>query len=240
MSTAAQAQAALRAVAQPDRVSSTERFFKTYPGGYSEGDQFLGCTVPATRAVAKQFYDLTLAELDILITSPWHDDRLLALIILVCHYQKGDQMARAAAYDFYMAHLAYVNNWDLVDTSSGYIVGPYLENRPEKMQVLHRLAVAESLWERRVAMLATFAYIRQGHAEEALSIAEQLLHDKHDLIQKAVGWMLREIGKRVSRAVLLDFLDTHAADMPRTTLRYAIEHLPPDQRAYYRNLKGVK
>jgi len=240
MQTAAEAQAALRAVAKPERVEGTQRFFKAYPGGYSEGDKFLGCTVPATRQVAKQFYDLPLSELDTLIKSEWHDDRLLALIILVEQYNRGNEQAKEAVYDFYMSHTANVNNWDLVDTSSEFIVGPYLENRPEKLKVLRKLADSDNLWERRIAMLATFDYIKKGHAEDALIIAEQLLHDKHDLIQKAVGWMLREIGKRVDRAPLLVFLDKHAATMSRTTLRYAIEHLPPEQRTHYMQQKRLQ
>jgi 3-methyladenine DNA glycosylase AlkD len=238
MQTVVDAQAALRAVAKPDRVESTGRFFKAYPGGYSEGDKFLGCTVPATRQVAKHFYDLPLSELDTLIKSEWHDDRLLALIILVEQYKRGDEPAKKAVYDFYMNHTANVNNWDLVDTSSEHIVGPYLENRPEKLQVLQKLADSKNLWERRIAMLATFDYIKKGRADDALTIAEQLLHDTHDLIQKAVGWMLREIGKRVDRTPLLAFLDKHAATMPRTTLRYAIEHLSAEQRAHYMQQKG--
>jgi 3-methyladenine DNA glycosylase AlkD len=240
MQTAGQAQAALRKIAQPERVANTERFFKAYPGGYSEGDKFLACTVPATRLVAKQFYDLPLTELDKLITSPWHDDRLLALIILVRQYTKGDQGAQQSVYDFYISHMANVNNWDLVDGSAEFIVGPYLENRPEKLTVLTRLADSKSIWERRIAMLATFAYIKKGKPETALVIAEQLLYDGHDLIQKAVGWMLREIGKRVDRALLLAFLDKYAGTMPRTTLRYAVEHLPTEQRTHYMGLKGVQ
>jgi 3-methyladenine DNA glycosylase AlkD len=237
MATAQQAQAALRAYAQPERVAGTQRFFKAYPGGYSEGDKFLGCTVPLTRQVAKRFCDLPFTALDALLASEWHDERLLALFILVHQYQRGGAAVRKQVYDFYMAHLGRVNNWDLVDSSAHLIVGPHLDARPEKMVVLHELANSESLWERRIAMLATYAYIRQGRAAEALVIAEQLLHDSHDLIQKAVGWMLREIGKRVDRQVLLTFLDSHAAVMPRTTLRYAIEHLPAEQRLYYRSLK---
>jgi 3-methyladenine DNA glycosylase AlkD len=237
MSTADQAQAALRAVAHPDRVANTKRFFKAYPGGYSEGDEFLGCTVPLTRQVAKDFYDLPLSELDNLITSKWHDDRLMALIILVYQYKKADEPGKKAIYDFYLSHTAGVNNWDLVDSSAEHIVGPYLADRPEKMDVLRKLAASDDLWERRIAMLSTFAYIKQGSATDALTIAELLLHDRHDLIHKAVGWMLREIGKRVDRSALLQFLDAHAATMPRTTLRYAVEHLSPEQRTYYMGRK---
>jgi 3-methyladenine DNA glycosylase AlkD len=240
MATAEEAQKALHAVAKPERTASTARFFKAYPGGYSEGDKFLGCTVPATRLVAKRFYELPLRELDLLIKSEWHDDRLLALIILVRQYRKGDDAVRRAVYDFYVSHTANVNNWDLVDTSSEFILGPYLDGRPEKMQILHDLAASELLWERRIAMLATFDYIKKGRADEALTLAEQLLHDKHDLIQKAVGWMLREIGKRVDREPLLLFLDAYAGTMPRTTLLYDIEHLPPEQRTHYMDLKKVQ
>ena len=240
MATAKQAQTALRAKSQPDRVASTQRFFKAYPGGYSEGDKFLACTVPVTRDVAKRFYGLPLAEIKVLLMSEWHDDRLLALIILVHQYRRADALGQQAIYRFYMAQIGRVNNWDLVDSSAPYIVGPYLRDRPDKMAVLQALAAAESLWERRIAMLATFDYIRQGSADETLAIAEQLLRDRHDLIQKAVGWMLREVGKRVDRQRLLDFLNVHAAAMPRTSLRYAIEHLDAEQRAYYRALKAVK
>ncbi len=236
--TAEAAQQALRKVARPDRVESTKHFFKAYPGGYSEGDQFLSCSVPTTRLVAKEFYQLPLAELSKLIASPWHDDRLLALIVLVRQYQKGGEQQRNAVYDFYMKHISRVNNWDLVDGSAEFIVGPYLADRSDKMTVLKKLAASPQLWERRIAMLSTFAYIKQGRADDALEIIELLLHDSHDLIQKAVGWMLREIGKRVDRQTLLAFLDQHAHDMPRTTLRYSIEHLPPEQRAHYMTAKS--
>jgi 3-methyladenine DNA glycosylase AlkD len=237
MQTAERAQAALRGVVQAGRAEGAMRFFKVYDGGYSENDSFLGCTVPATRMVAKQYYDMPLLELDKLIASKWHEDRLLALIILVRQYKHGSEAEQKAIYEFYLAHTTRVNNWDLVDMSAEFIVGPYLEHRPEKMEVLRRLAGSDDLWERRIAMLATFDYIKKGSADDALAIADILLYDSHDLIQKAVGWMLREIGKRVDRAPLLQFLDRHAATMPRTTLRYAIEHLSSEQKAYYMGLK---
>lgn len=231
--TAKEAQRELRTFSRPERVESTAKFFKAYPGGYSEGDFFLSCGVPATRGVAKRFAKLPLSELDKLIAGKWHDDRLLALFILVGQYKKGSQPERAAIYDFYLAHKAHVNNWDLVDSSAQFIVGPELAGRADKLDILTTLAHSGIVWDRRIAMIATFAYIMQGEADDALMIAEILLHDSHDLIQKAVGWMLREIGKRVSRDTLLQFLDAHAATMPRTTLRYAIEHLSPEQRAHY-------
>lgn len=233
--TARDAQQALRKVARPDRVASTEQFFKAYPGGYSEGDRFLCCSVPATRLVAKEFYALPLSELDKLISSKWHDDRLLALIILVRQYQKGNDAERKAVYDFYLKHLAHVNNWDLVDTSAYGIIGEHLRDRPR--DILVKLAHSDNLWERRVSMVSTLQFLKNGDPTTTLVIAEILLCDPHDLIQKAVGWMLREMGKRVDRAVLLEFLDQHACDMPRTMLRYSIEHLPPQTRAHYLALK---
>ena len=237
--TAADAQRELRMFSRTERVESTKRFFKAYGGGYSEGDFFLACGVPATRLVAKKFQALPLTELDTLIVSKWHDDRLLALIILVNQYKEGSPATCAAIYEFYLAHKARVNNWDLVDSSAEFIVGPELQDNPDKFAVLKPLALSQSLWDRRIAMLATFAYIRQGQADDALVIAEMLLHDSHDLIQKAVGWMLREIGKRVSRDVLLAFLDIHAGTMPQTTLRYAIEHLSPEQRTHYMQQRSL-
>ena len=153
-------------------------------------------------------------------------------------YQKGEQQTRTHIFDLYLENTEYINNWDLVDSSADRIVGAWLQDNPYKMKVLTKLARSASLWERRIAMLATFEYIKQGRADEALVIADILLHDSHDLIQKAVGWMLREIGKRVDQALLLGFLDQHAHDMPRTALRYAIEHLSPDTRKHYMQLKN--
>lgn len=227
-------------VALRAKIDHQPRVFKAGPGEYAEHDKFLGVSVPSIRLVAKQFAALPLTDAEQLLASEWHDERLCALFILVAQYKRGGEADKKAIYEFYMAHLVGVNNWDLVDSSAEFIVGPYLENRPEKMRVLQKLAASADLWERRIAMLATFDYIKKSRADEALVIAEQLLYDQHDLIQKAVGWMLREIGKRVSRQPLLTFLDNYAATMPRTTLRYAIEHLDPEHRRYYMGLKGVK
>lgn len=239
MQTAAEALGALKDASRPERVLTTERFFKTYPGGYSEGDKFLCVSVPGTRVIAKSFKDLPLPEVEKLLASEWHDARLLALIILVERYKKAREEERREIYEFYMRNIKRVNNWDLVDTSADKIVGPWLENRPEKLKVLQKLAESENLWERRIAMVATFDYIKKGSADTTLIIAEDLLHDQHDLIQKAVGWMLREIGKRVDTSLLVVFLDRHAATMPRTTLRYAIEHFSPETRQHYLGLKGT-
>lgn len=226
-------QAALREYINPEKAVFLPRFFKTGPGQYGEGDKFLGITVPNVRTAIKPYLRLPLSEIDQLLTSEWHEDRLAALLILVWQYPRADAAEQQGIYEFYLAHTAYINNWDLVDTSAEHIVGPQLLNRPDKMKVLTHLAKSTLLWERRIAMLATFHYIKLGKAEEALDIIDILLHDDHDLIQKATGWMLREIGKRVDRSILLAYLDTHAHDMPRTTLRYAIEHLTPEQRAHY-------
>ncbi len=232
-------QAALRTHIDPAKVAFFPRFFKTGPGQYGEGDKFLGITVPNVRAAIKPYRDLPLSEVEKLLTSEWHEDRLAALLILDWQYARADAEGQKTIYDFYLAHTAHINNWDLVDASAEYIVGPYLADKPDKMRVLARLAQSASLWERRIAMLATHHYIRQGRADEALVIIDILLHDQHDLIHKATGWMLREIGKRVDRSVLTTYLDQHAHDMPRTTLRYAIEHLSPEQRAHYMTASSV-
>lgn len=226
-------QTALRSHVDPEKAAFFPRFFKTGPGQYGEGDKFLGVTVPATRSVVKQFRDLPLSETKQLLTSEWHEDRLAALFILGWQYPRANTAGKQAIYDLYMSHTNYINNWDLVDQSAHLIVGPHLSNNPNKLAILTKLASSSSLWERRIAMMATFHYIRAGKADEALTVADILLHDSHDLIQKATGWTLREIGKRVDRTVLLAYLDAHAHDMPRTTLRYAIEHLSSAQRAHY-------
>lgn len=230
----------LRDVANPEKAAFFPRFFKSGPGEYAEGDQFLGVTVPNQRKLAKKYYKiLTMGEVLRLLQSPWHEERLTALFILVLKYQKGNQSTKNQIFDLYIENTAYVNNWDLVDSSADRIVGVWLETSAYKMNVLEKLATSDSLWERRIAMLATYHYIKQGRADEALVISSILLHDKHDLIQKAVGWMLREVGKRADQALLLAFLDIHAATMPRTSLRYAIEHLSPQTRSHYLQLKNA-
>jgi 3-methyladenine DNA glycosylase AlkD len=231
----------LRMAANPEKAVFFPRFFKAGPGQYAEGDKFLGVTVPAQRAVAKKYANLSLQQIEKLLTSEWHEYRLTALLILVnrykSEYKNGNKPAQKEIYDFYLAHTANINNWDLVDSSAGYIVGPWLEDHSDKMAVLTRLANSELLWERRIAMLATFHYIvNRGRADEALFVAEVLLHDNHDLIQKAVGWMLREVGKRVDHQLLVEWLKPRYKTMPRTMLRYAIEHFDAETRQRY--LKG--
>ena len=213
----------IRKVARAERAASNKWFFKTGPGEYGAGDRFLGVTVPQLRALARNYADLPLKQAVRLLQSPWHEERLLALIIMVGQYVRGDTRARQAVHQVYLRNTASINNWDLVDCSAAQIVGAHLEAGDRR--VLRRLARSKSVWERRIAMIATYHYIRQDDFEDALAIAALLRHDEHDLIHKAVGWMLREIGKR-DRAVEERFLRKHARTMPRTMLRYAIERFP--------------
>ena len=207
------------------------RFFKCGPGEYGEGDVFIGVTVPAQRAIARQFSDLPLGEVDRLLTSRIHEERLTALLILVHRFTRGDERERKQIFTLYMKRLRFINNWDLVDSSAAQIVGGWLADKPRGL--LDRLARSTLLWSRRVAMIATYHYIQRGEHRDAIRIATILVNDPHDLIHKAVGWMLREVGKRASDAALDAFLERHAATMPRTMLRYAIERLPARERAHW-------
>jgi 3-methyladenine DNA glycosylase AlkD len=225
--------AALAAVADPDRIPGLARFFKTGPGEYGEGDEFLGLSVPTTRRVMKPFVSLPLDQVDLLLESPIHEHRFVGLLILVARYSTD----QAAIADFYLAAVRRqrVNNWDLVDCSAEFILGEYLYDRPRDL--LFELADSESIWERRVAMLSTFGFIKHGDASTTLEIATILQADRQDLIQKAVGWMLREVGKRVDPSLLIAYLDEHAANLSRTSLSYATEHLTPERRIHYRSLR---
>lgn len=225
----------LRIFASPEKVKAYQRFFKTGPGEYGEGDIFIGVTVPNTRSVAKKYTALSFEDISALLHSPIHEERLVALLTLIEQFKKADEKNREQIYRFYLDNTKYINNWDLVDLSASRIVGPYLENKPK--DILKKLARSKSLWERRIAMLSTGYYIWHGDSKWGLQIAEMLLQDDHDLIHKAVGWMLREIGKNCSEKILTDFLDKHATTMPRTMLRYAIERFPEKKRKYYLNLK---
>lgn len=229
---------ALRDVATPERARSNAWFFKTGKGQYGYGDKFLGVTVPEQRKVAKHFYrDISLDGVEQLLRSSWHEERLTALFMLVLIFQKGTDAKRDEVTNLYLANTKYVNNWDLVDSSASYILGPWLENSPYKMKLLRKMANSKDLWERRIAMLTTYYDIGKGKPDSALEIAEILVNDSHDLIQKAVGWMLREIGKRVDIELLRAFLDKHASTMPRTALRYAIEKLSTSERHKYMNMR---
>lgn len=221
-------QQTLDTLANPADAANLAWFFKTGPGGYGEGDCFRGIRVPALRRLAKQHRTLGLPDVTHLLTSPYHEDRLLALLILVEQFRRGDADQRAAIYRLYLAHTAYINNWDLVDSSAEHIVGAYLY--PDLLPTLIPLAESPSLWERRIAIMATFHAIKRGDFEATLDLAARLRDDPHDLIHKAVGWMLREVGKRDRREEEA-FLARHCATMPRTMLRYAIEHFPPELRA---------
>jgi 3-methyladenine DNA glycosylase AlkD len=228
--TAAAVRRALRAQADPVRARNVARFFKCGPGDYGEGDRFIGVTVPAQRAVARRFRDLPLDEADTLLQSAIHEERLTALLVLVHQFTRSnDERLRRRIFALYRKRLRHVDNWDLVDSSAEHIVGGWLADKPR--DTLDRLARSSHLWSRRVAMLATFHYVKRGDHRDAMRIAAILLHDRHDLIHKAVGWMLREVGKRASAEALTAFLERHAATMPRTMLRYAIERLPAGERA---------
>jgi 3-methyladenine DNA glycosylase AlkD len=218
----------LARAADPGRAKVLAGFFKTGPGQYAEGDVFLGLRVGDQRAVARKYRDLPPGEIERLLHTRIHEERLTALIILVDQYERGDAKAKAACVRLYLANLRWVNNWDLVDSSAHQILGDHLLTRDRRR--LLRLARSKVLWERRVAMVATYAFIVAGDAEPTFEIARLLLSDEHDLIHKAAGWMLREVGKRVSADRLRAFLDEHAADLPRTALRYAIERFPESER----------
>jgi 3-methyladenine DNA glycosylase AlkD len=220
----------LRRLASPSDARFLQRYFKTAPGEYGAGDRFIGVRVPVLRRLAREFRGLSLRDTTRLLRSPVHEERLLALLILVAAYQRAGEAERAAIYRLYLKNLAHINNWDLVDSSAPRIVGKHLENRSRA--VLFRLARSKNLWQRRVAVLAAFHFVRQGDFGDVRRLAEQLRNDPQDLIHKAVGWMLREMGKRDAKE-LKKFLRKRAGRMPRTMLRYAIEKLTARERRFY-------
>jgi 3-methyladenine DNA glycosylase AlkD len=228
--TAQTIQKRLRSFASKEKAALLMGFFKTGPGQYGEGDKFLGVMVPQTRLVVREFRDAPLPEIVKLLRSPWHEDRLCALLLMVNQFGRGDETHRKRIYTLYLKNMKYINNWDLVDLSAPKIVGLYLDGGSRAL--LYRLVRSKNLWERRIAILATFPYIRNADFVDALSIAEKLLADDEDLMHKAVGWMLREVGKK-DVAVLESFLKKHHRKMPRTALRYAIERFPEAKRKKY-------
>lgn len=241
--TAEAVQAALAEHASPERAAGSARFFKTGPGEYGEGDRFIGATVPTTRAIVARFADLPPGEITKLLASDVHEHRMTALLIMVRQFRAAsrprtrDDAARTSLHTAYLEAVrgGRVNNWDLVDSSAEMLVGEYLRDAGRGDDpLLDELAASDSLWERRVAVLATFAFIKAGDGGPILRLAPRLLDDREDLMHKAVGWMLRELGKRVDRGALVGFLDEYAQRMPRTMLSYATEHLAPDERAAYR------
>jgi 3-methyladenine DNA glycosylase AlkD len=227
----------MRRLANPTKARLLTGFFKTGPGQYGEGDKFLGVMVPQTRAIAREYSELSYLELKRLMRSSWHEERLLALIILVQRVMKNPtEVERKRVFEFYVAHMPWINNWDLVDLSAPQVVGGYLWDHPKA--VLWKWSVSSRLWDRRVAVLATFAFIRKGRFDENLRLAEKLMRDPEDLMHKAVGWMLREVGKRDEKVLLL-FLDKNAGRMPRTMLRYSIERLTEFQKQRYMQIKRI-
>ncbi len=217
----------LASAADPERAKSSAWFFKTGKGEYGEGDQFLGIRVPAQRKIALGYLHLRLPDVQRLLKSPVHEHRFTATEILVAQYERATEPQAQRIFDFYLKNARRFNNWDLVDTSAPYVVGDYLLDRPR--EVLHELAQSSNVWERRIAIVATFAFLKRKETNDTFRIAGMLLGDSQDLIHKAIGWALREAGT-VSRERLLKFLERNYQALPRTTLRYAIEHLPPGQR----------
>ena len=217
----------------PAQAIILQRFFKTGKGEYGEGDIFYGIKVPEQRTIAKQFKDLIFDDLKELIKSKVHEERLIATFILVDQYKRGDEKKKKSVYDFYLKNRKGINNWDLVDLSAPKIVGAYLIDKQKDL--LYKFANSKDLWEKRISIISTQAFIREHFFEDTLNISKTLLGDKHDLIHKAVGWMLREIGNR-DLETEEEFLKKHYKTMPRTMLRYAIEKFPEQKRLAY--LKG--
>ena len=223
----------LKKLANPEHAAISQRFFKTGPGEYGEGDVFIGIRVPVLRKLTGEFKNLPVHEAEILLQSPIHEERLLAILLFVHIFKKGDDDIKKTIYHLYLKSTEFINNWDLVDTSAEHIVGAYLMDKNKRP--LYRLAKSRQLWERRIAIMATFHFVKHHEFSETLKISNLLLCDRHDLIHKATGWMLREIGKRDLRTEET-FLKAHYKKMPRTMLRYAIEKFPENRRQRY--LKG--
>ena len=220
----------MQSLANPEKAKLLSGFFKTGKGHYGEGDVFLGIIVPLQRKVAAKYKALSLSEVRQLLCSKIHEHRLTALFILIHQFKKADKIGKEAIVKLYLDNTKNINNWDLVDLSAPNILGEYLLNKDRKL--LYKLASSSLLWDKRIAMLASFAFIRKNDFRNALNIAELLLKDKHDLMHKAAGWMLREIGKRDLKAEE-DFLKKHYREMPRTMLRYAIEKLDDKKKKFY-------
>lgn len=222
--------------ASPQRALGVARFFKTGKGEYGEGDTFLGLTVPMVRSIAKNYYDLDLATLDEIMKSKWHEERLGALIILSYKMKQAKTpQERKVIFTHYINSIAGINNWDLVDVSAEYCAGMYLADLDleKRQKMLKKMLQSKNIWERRIAIVSTFHFSRTRTSDIILWVAPQVLNDKHDLIHKASGWMLREFGKRMSEPALIKFLKEYYQQMPRTMLRYALERLEPEMKAYF-------
>lgn len=218
-------------LANPKQAILLQRFFKTGKGEYGEGDVFLGIKVPVQRSVAKKYKELSFASIQQLLNSKIHEHRLIALLIMMQEFDRAEEDEKKQIFELYLKNTNNINNWDLIDLSAPNIVGNYLLDKDRN--ILHKLAKSNSIWEKRISMLATFEFIANKETKDALAIAEILVNDKHDLIQKAVGWMLREVGKRVSQAEEEKFLRKHYKTMPRTMLRYAIERFDNKKKEFY-------
>jgi len=220
----------LKQMGDPVKARFLQGFFKTGPGEYAEGDRFIGLKVLQVRGLLREYRQLDPIDVLPLLCSPLHEERLFALLALVRSFEKGDARRQEEIFSLYLEQSSWINNWDLVDSSAPMIVGGYLLER--ERGVLYELVRSASLWERRIAIMATFTFIRAGQFDDTLRLAELLLHDRQDLIHKAVGWMLRETGKRDALREEA-FLCRHCRNMPRTMLRYAIERFPPEKRRRY-------
>ena len=226
----------VRSLSTKKRALSNAWFFKTGPGQYGEGDKFLGVTVPNVRKVVKKYSGIKQGEIKEILKSSIHEERLCAVLILVDQYKRANQKRKKSIFDFYLKHAKYINNWDLVDSSAPHIVGGYLLDKDRK--ILLKLAKSKNLWEKRIAIVSTLAFIVLNREYEwTFRVTEMLMEDKHDLIHKACGWMLREVGKRVSEDILCSFLDNYAPYMPRTMLRYSIEKFSYNKRREYLSRK---
>lgn len=232
--TAKELRKTLENLANPEIAEHSQRFFKTGSGEYGEGDRFLGIRVPVLRRQARDFQGMPLRSVRSSLRSPYHEERLCALLILVRQFEKGDDAARKEIFELYLSNTGYINNWDLVDSSAHKIVGPYLEHRHRGLLLM--LARSRDLWERRIGIMATLHFIKQDDFGDTLTIADELMDDSEDLIHKAVGWMLREVGNR-NPALERAYLKPRYRDMPRTMLRYAIEKFPEPERKRY--LQGL-
>jgi len=230
MSTLAELKNELQQLAEPKQQQILQGFFKTGKGEYGEGDIFLGIKVPVQRSLSKKYQTLSVTDIQALLQSKFHEYRFTALILLITHYNKADNHQKSKLFDFYLHNTKHINNWDLVDISAPHIVGDYLLDKPR--DILYQLASESNLWEKRIAMIATMTFIKNNEFQDCLQLAEILIDDEHDLIHKAVGWMLREVGKR-DKMIEEQFLNKYYKQMPRVMLRYAIEKFDDDKRKFY-------
>ncbi len=222
----------LQKLANKERAAHSSRYFKNGKGEYGEGDIFLGIQVPIERAIARKYTSLSISEVSELLQSPIHNFRQTALFIMTYQWKKADSAGRKNLYNQYLQNINRINNWDLVDCSAPIIIGEYLQDKRKERKILYRFAKSKNIWERRIAIISTFAFLRNKDLDDTMKLAEILINDKQDLMQKAVGWALREVGKRDEK-VLVDFLAVHYKTMPRTTLRYAIEKFSFSRRHSY-------